>query len=268
MVGPPVTVTVLVPPAVPLSVTPAPVKPLTGLLNTAVKLIGKLLVGSAWPAAWLIVTVGGLALETVTVTGAEAVRRPAASRATAVKVCGPLLALVVFHEVEYGGAVTSGPAFTPSTRNWTPATPTSSEAVAVTLVVPPTFAPDPGDAVAVGQARACVHPARAVLHDIWRVWRAARELSAGELHPYELLLGAVDGRIAPQDGRRRTLHRVDRGILVADHHTVGGASQRRRLEPDLPEHRVRAEDTEMDAGAACLLHTVVHRLRPVLVVSA
>src|SRR5438874_10417145 len=145
MVGPPLTVAVLVPPAVPLSVTPAPVKPLTGLLKTAVKLIGKLLVGSAWPAAWLIVTVGGLALETVTVTGAEAVRRPAASRATAVKVCGPLLALVVFHEVEYGGAVTSGPAFTPSTRNWTPATPTSSEAVAVTLVVPPTFAPGSGD---------------------------------------------------------------------------------------------------------------------------
>src|SRR5437667_11365927 len=84
------TVTVLVPPAVPLIVTPAPVKPLTGSLKTAVKLIGEALVGSAWPAAWLIVTVGGLALETVTVTGAEAVRRPAASRATAVKVCGPL----------------------------------------------------------------------------------------------------------------------------------------------------------------------------------
>src|SRR5204862_264252 len=56
-----------------------------------------------------------------------------------------VLVVVVFHEVEYGGAVTSGPAFTPSTRNWTPATPTSSEAVAVTLVVPPTFAPGSGD---------------------------------------------------------------------------------------------------------------------------
>src|SRR5437762_1780182 len=58
MVGPPVTVTVLVPPAVPLMVTPAPVKPLTGSLKTAVKLIGELFVGSAWPAAWLIVTAG------------------------------------------------------------------------------------------------------------------------------------------------------------------------------------------------------------------
>src|SRR5438046_2188491 len=65
MVGPPVTVTVLVPPAVPLMVTPAPVKPLTGLLNTAVKLIGELLVGSAWPAAWSIVTVGGVVSPTV-----------------------------------------------------------------------------------------------------------------------------------------------------------------------------------------------------------
>src|SRR5437899_1555997 len=54
------TVAVLVPPAVPLSVTPAPVKPLTGSLKTAVKLIGELFVGSAWPAAWLIVTEGGV----------------------------------------------------------------------------------------------------------------------------------------------------------------------------------------------------------------
>src|SRR5947207_61014 len=60
MVGPPLTVAVLVPPAVPLMVTPAPVKPLTGPLKTAVKLIGELLVGSAWPAAWLIVTAGGV----------------------------------------------------------------------------------------------------------------------------------------------------------------------------------------------------------------
>src|SRR5437762_12312065 len=58
LLGPPVTVTVLVPPALPLIVTPAPLKPLTGSLNTAVKLIGDLLVGSAWPAAWLIVTEG------------------------------------------------------------------------------------------------------------------------------------------------------------------------------------------------------------------
>jgi hypothetical protein len=61
VLGPPLTVTVLVPPAVPLIVTPAPLKPLTGLLKTAVKLIGEALVGSAWPAALSIVTVGGVA---------------------------------------------------------------------------------------------------------------------------------------------------------------------------------------------------------------
>src|SRR5438094_701983 len=65
MVGPPLTVAVLVPPAVPLMVTPALVKPLTGSLKTAVKLIGELLVGSAWPAAWSIVTVGGVVSPTV-----------------------------------------------------------------------------------------------------------------------------------------------------------------------------------------------------------
>jgi hypothetical protein len=40
------------------------------------------------------------ALDTLTVTGAEVVRLPAASRATAVKVCEPLLTVVVFQETE------------------------------------------------------------------------------------------------------------------------------------------------------------------------
>src|SRR5438046_2280472 len=84
MVGPPVTVTVLVPPAVPLMVTPAPVKPLTGPLKTAVKLIGEALVGSAWPTAWLIVTVGGVAskLTLLSVLVEAVFRLPAASCAT------------------------------------------------------------------------------------------------------------------------------------------------------------------------------------------
>ena len=33
---------------------------MTGSLKTTVKLIGELPVGSAWPAAWLIVTVSGV----------------------------------------------------------------------------------------------------------------------------------------------------------------------------------------------------------------
>src|SRR6266513_2004481 len=87
MVGPPLTVAVLVPPAVPLMVTPALVKPLTGSLKTAVKLIGELLVGSAWPAAWLIVTEGGVVSAGVKLTLLSVLVEamlvlPAASRAT------------------------------------------------------------------------------------------------------------------------------------------------------------------------------------------
>src|SRR5438034_2438536 len=40
--------------------TSLPVKPLTDSLKTAVKVMGAVLVGSACPAAWLIVTVGGV----------------------------------------------------------------------------------------------------------------------------------------------------------------------------------------------------------------
>src|ERR671914_443932 len=68
MLGPPLTLAVFVPPAVPPIVTSAPVKPLTGSLNTTVKLIGEALVGSAWVAAWLIVTVGAVVSGGVHVT--------------------------------------------------------------------------------------------------------------------------------------------------------------------------------------------------------
>src|SRR5437773_3049042 len=93
-----------------------------------------------------MLTVGGVvSLNTVTVTAAEVVRLPAASRATAVSVCEPLLAVVVFQETEYGAAASSTPRLAPSNRNCTPTTPTLSEALAVTLVVPPTVAPETGE---------------------------------------------------------------------------------------------------------------------------
>src|SRR5205814_3776434 len=65
-------------------VTPAPVKPLTGPLKTAVKLIGELFVGSTWPAAWLIVTAGRVAskLTLLSVLVEAVFRLPAASCAT------------------------------------------------------------------------------------------------------------------------------------------------------------------------------------------
>src|SRR5205809_7047992 len=85
---------------------------------------------------------GGALLATVTVTGAETgLTLPAASRATVVRVCEPLLAAAVFHEIEYGAAVLSAPRLAPSSRNCTPATPTLSEALAVTVTVPDTVWP-------------------------------------------------------------------------------------------------------------------------------
>ncbi len=72
---------------------------------------------------------------------------PAASRATAVKVCEPAVAVVVFHEVAKGALVSSAPKAAPSSRNCTPATPRLSAALAVTLIVPETLVPFAGDAM-------------------------------------------------------------------------------------------------------------------------
>src|SRR5438045_774802 len=66
----------------------------------------------------------------VTVTPADVVDRPAASRARALSVCAPLDAVVESQLIAYGSAVTSEPSGAPSSRNCTPATPTSSDAFA------------------------------------------------------------------------------------------------------------------------------------------
>src|SRR3990170_3498860 len=82
-----------------------------------------------------MLTVGGvLSLATVTVTGAEVVRLPAASRATAVSVCEPLVVVLVFQGAEYGAVVTSVPAL-PSRKYCTP----------VTVIVPDTVSPETGE---------------------------------------------------------------------------------------------------------------------------
>src|SRR2546423_1585338 len=65
-----------------------------------------------------------LELDAVTGTAADVVVFPAASRARAARVCAPLAAVVVFQGAEYGAAVSSAPRGLPSSRNWTPATPT------------------------------------------------------------------------------------------------------------------------------------------------
>ena len=94
-----------------------------------------------------LVIVGGL--ETVTVTGSDVHCPPRRSRATAVKVCEPLLALVVFHCTEYGAVVTSAPKLAPSSLNCAP--PTVSKPTIVTLalavIVPLTVDPGLGDVI-------------------------------------------------------------------------------------------------------------------------
>src|SRR5881409_437623 len=82
----------------------------------------------------------GGALSTVTLTALAGAVLPAASRAMAVKLWEPLATRVVFHEREYGAAVTSAPTLTPSSLNCTPTTPTLSVALAETVTVPATVA--------------------------------------------------------------------------------------------------------------------------------
>src|SRR5437867_1436286 len=92
----------------------------------------------------VIDTAGAALLPTVTETAAEVVWLPAASRATAVSMWVPSATAAVFQDVEYGATVISAPKFALSNLNWTPTTPTSSEAVAETVVVAETVEPPAG----------------------------------------------------------------------------------------------------------------------------
>src|SRR5262249_41419065 len=87
---------------------------------------------------------GAAAFSTSPATAADAVRFPAASRATAVSVCVPFAAGAVSQLIEYGAAVSSGPSGLPSSWNCTPATPTLSDAPAARETVPDTVAPAAG----------------------------------------------------------------------------------------------------------------------------
>src|SRR2546426_546866 len=69
-------------------------------------------------------TVGSfVSFDTVTVTGMLEPMLLAASKAWAVRVCDPLVAVVVFQVIEYGGVVTAAPRLAPSSLNWTLTTP-------------------------------------------------------------------------------------------------------------------------------------------------
>ena len=94
------------------------------------------------------VAVGGVVSGTVTDTGAELPTLAAASRAAALRVWVPGVALALFQVTEYGAAVSSPPSGAPSSLNCTPTTPTLSEALAVTEMVPVTVAPGLGELIA------------------------------------------------------------------------------------------------------------------------
>src|SRR5436190_547487 len=89
------------------------------------------------PAVGAVIETVGAALSTFTETAVEVVVLPAASRATAVKLCVPLVAVVLFQVTEYGLAVSSVLRFAPSSLNCTPTTPTLSEEFALTATVLP-----------------------------------------------------------------------------------------------------------------------------------
>src|SRR5439155_26647754 len=93
------------------------------------------------------VEITGGVLSTVTPTAAAVAVFPAASRATAVRLCVPLAGKVVFQETEYGATVSSAPRLTPSSLNWTPATPTIAEAEVETAPAVPETVPTLAGAV-------------------------------------------------------------------------------------------------------------------------
>src|SRR2546425_10428983 len=89
-------------------------------------------------------TGGVRSLLTVTETAAEVAVLPAASRATAVRVCEPFGTAGGFQATVNGATVTSAPRLVLSSLNWTPTTPTLSEAGAETVREPGTEAPAAG----------------------------------------------------------------------------------------------------------------------------
>jgi hypothetical protein len=102
-------------------------------------------------AGEVIVTVGGVVsfvvLSTFTVMLALVAEFPAASVATALIVWLPLDSVVEFNTYAKGAADKLAPTFPPSTRNCTLATPTLSEAAAVTFTLPESVEPAAGDVI-------------------------------------------------------------------------------------------------------------------------
>src|SRR2546422_696977 len=113
--------------------------PLAAFTVTFVRLV------SVAPFSGAVIETVGFA--TVTLTPAEVVLLPAASRATAVSVWAALVAVAVFQEKGYGAAGVSAPRLAPSSLNSMPTSLTLSVAFADTVIVPETVAPADGAAM-------------------------------------------------------------------------------------------------------------------------
>jgi hypothetical protein len=95
------------------------------------------------PLAGAVIVAVGAELSTVTFTAVDVVVLPAASLATAVKLCAPLETPVVFQEIEYGLVVAVPMVVAPSLKT-TCVTPTLSVELADTVTVPLRKAPADG----------------------------------------------------------------------------------------------------------------------------
>src|SRR3989454_2930866 len=125
-------------------------------------------------------TAGGVVSATVTLTEAVVAILPAASRATAVRMCAPAEASAVFQLVAYGAVVTSAPRLAPSSMNCTPTTPTLSVALAEIVTVPATVAPLAGAVKQPAGGVLSIKTVTVTLLDV-AVFRAASRATAVEV---------------------------------------------------------------------------------------
>src|SRR5262245_2014296 len=129
-----------VPTSAPSSLNRTPTTPTSSDADAVIEIVP---VTDALAAGLVRVTTGAVrSLLTVTATGNDTPVLPASSQADAFSVCGPFVVCVVFQITEYGEVVTTPPTFAPSSMNWTPATRTSSDALADNvMLLPATVAP-------------------------------------------------------------------------------------------------------------------------------
>src|SRR5437762_222289 len=134
------------------------------------------------PGCWFSSATGDRLL-TVTVTATAVLVLPAASRATADSVCEPLAKVVVSQEIWNGAVVTSVPKFAPSTLNCTPATPTLSEALAVTVTVAETVAPALGEVTETDGGVVSLKTVTVTAADVVRLPAASRAIAVTVCEP-------------------------------------------------------------------------------------